>query len=359
VSGGIHPGRRRRFAVGSGLALALAAGGIWYTLPRAPHPKTTLHWVAPLLRIVSSDVTATGTVKLKTGADVRVGAQISGTVERLNVSVGSRVNAGEVIAVIDTRAIRAAIAEARALLARDQAVLAKEAGDDARIKRLLRSHDVSQQQADDARADLAAQRATVVYDKSNLLAVKLNLSYATIRAPVSGIVGSVSTQQGETVAAAFTTPTFVTIIQPRALEMVATVDEADIGPVRIGQSVTFTTETYADRQFHGRVTRIAPTATIISGVVNYDVACSIEGNVDLLRPEMTATAVIHTAENRGLFIPAAAILPNAEGDTVIARTRSGIVQRRQVALGPRLGPEVEIRSGLGPKDIVEVEEPSS
>ncbi|MDE2451768.1 MAG: efflux RND transporter periplasmic adaptor subunit [Gammaproteobacteria bacterium] len=257
-----------------------------------PRPGT------PLPRVVSSDITATGTVRLKSGADVRVGAQISGIVEKLNVSVGSHVRAGQVIAVLDTRAIRAVIAESDATLAKDQAVLAKDALNAARMQRLLATQDVSQQQADDARAELTAQRAAVAYDGNNLVAARLNLSYATIRAPVSGIVAAVSTQQGETVAAAFATPTFVTIIQPRALEMVALVDEADIGPVRVGQPVTFTTETYPDRQFSGRVTRIAPVATIISGVVNYEVAASIDGNVDSLRPDMTATASIHTAERR-------------------------------------------------------------
>lgn len=280
----------------TGLALALVTGGISYAWRSAPPPKARIRRVTPQLRIVSADITATGTVKLKSGADVRVGAQISGIVEKLNVSVGSHVRAGQIIAVLDTRAIGATIAESEATLAKDQAVLVKDALDDARMKRLLMTHDVSQQQADDAHADLTAQRATVAYDGNNLAAARLNLSYATIRAPVSGIVASVSTQQGETVAAAFATPTFVTIIQPRALEMVAMVDEADIGPVRVGQPVTFTTETYPDRQFSGHVTRIAPTATIISGVVNYEVAASIDGNVESLRPDMTATASIHTAE---------------------------------------------------------------
>jgi HlyD family secretion protein len=315
--------------------------------------------VAPQSRLVSSDVTATGTVRLKTGADVRVGAQISGIVEKLNVGVGSHVKTGEVIAVIDTRAIRATIAKAIATLAKDRALLTKDARADERIRRLLRSHDVSQQQADDTRAELIAQRATVAYDESNLIDARLNLSYATIRAPVSGVVASVSTQQGETVAAAFTTPTFVTIIQPSALEMVALVDEADIGPVRVGQPVTFTTETYPDLEFGGHITRIAPTATIISGVVNYEVASSIDGDVTLLRPEMTATATIRTAEHRGLFIPDAAIQPKAGGDTVIARTPSGSVQRREVELGPKLGAEIEIRRGLSRSDRVAVEEPSS
>lgn len=299
VMGGVWYGRRPAWPLVPDAA-ALVTGGLVYGSDRAPRPKARVDRVTPHIRIVSSDVTATGTVKLKSGANVRVGAQISGIVERLNVSVGSYVRAGQVIAVLDTRAIRATIAEAHATLAKDQAVLVKDARNDARMKLLLATHDVSQQEADDARAELIAQRATISYDKDNLLAATLNLSYATIRAPVSGIVASVSTQQGETVAAAFTTPTFVTIIQPQALEMVAMVDEADIGQVRVGQRVTFTTETYPDRQFSGRVTRIAPMATIISGVVNYEVASSIEGDVGSLRPEMTATASIHTAEHHSL-----------------------------------------------------------
>ena len=342
-------------AAATGPVLALVGGGIWYARRPAPPPIERAPQARPQPRIVSSDITATGTVKLKSGADVRVGAQISGIVERLNVNVGSHVRAGQVIAVLDRRAIRATIAEAEATLAKDQAVLVKDAGNDGRLNRLLATHDVSQQQADDARADLVAQRATVTFDQSNLVAAKLNLSYATIRAPVSGIVSSVSTQQGETVAAAFNTPTFVTIIQPRALEMVAMVDEADIGPVRVGEPVTFTTETYPDRRFIGRVTRIAPTATIISGVVNYEVASSIDGDVGSLRPEMTATASINTAENRRPIVPAA----RQWGAESAARIASRNAQQRQIGLDSKSVPEAGKSRGLSRTNSVPIEEPIS
>ena len=340
------------------LVLALVGGDIWYARRPAPPPMTPVRQAKPHLRIASSDITATGTVKLKSGADVRVGAQISGIVEKLNVNVGSPVRAGQVIAVLDTRAIRATIAEAEATLAKDQAVLVKDARNDARLKRLLATHDVSQQQADDARTDLTAQRAIVTFDQSSLIAAKLNLSYATIRAPVSGVVASVSTQQGETVAAAFNTPTFVTIIQPRALEMIAMVDEADIGPVRVGQPVAFTTETYPDRRFSGRVTRIAPTATIISGVVNYEVAASIDGNVGSLRPEMTATASIRTAEERGPLFRAAALQSSAESEVGTART-SRASARLPTALGAKPASAAGISRGMSRTNRFATEEPNS
>ena len=343
----------------TGLVLVLGGGGIWSARRPAPRLIPRAHQVRPQLRIVSSDITATGTVKLKSGADVRVGAQISGIVEKLNVNVGSPVKAGQLIAVLDTRAIRAIIAEAQATLAKDQAVLVKDARNDARLKRLLTTHDVSQQQADDARADLFAQRATVTFDQSNLVAAELNLSYAKIRAPVSGVVASVATQQGETVAAAFNTPTFVTIIQPRALEMIAMVDEADIGPVQVGQPVTFTTETYPDRRFSGRVTRIAPTATIISGVVNYEVAASIDGDVGSLRPEMTATASIHTAEDRGPLFPAAARQSSAESEAGAARMTSRSAQRWQTSLGSKSASAAGISRGLSRTHRFAIQEPNS
>ena len=114
---------------------------------------------------------------------------------------------------------------------------------------------------------------------------QVDLSYVEIRAPISGTVASITTQQGETVAASFATPTFVTIIQEAALEVIAMVDEADIGNVRRGEKVVFTTETYPDHEFQGTVTRIAPVATVLSGVVNYQVAISIERDIALLRPD--------------------------------------------------------------------------
>ena len=345
-------------AAASSLSLTLLAGGIWYGRPTAPRSKVKVRRVVPQMPVDPSEVTATGTVRLKSGANVRVGAQISGIVEKLNVSVGSKVRAGQVIALLDTRAIRAAIAEAEATLAKDQAVLARTARDYVRFERLLKTHDVSQQQADDARAELNAQRATVAYDKSNLVAARLNLSYATIRAPVSGIVASVSTQQGETVAAAFTTPTFVTIIQPRALEMIAMVDEADIGPVRIGQPVTFTTEAFPDRKFSGHVTRIAPTATIISGVVNYEVASSIDGDVGALRPEMTATASIQTAEHRESALPVTAHRSSAEDYGRAARIQLRNA-RRHGTPGSEPAPEAGTVSNRLSTNHGVIEEPTS
>jgi RND family efflux transporter MFP subunit len=308
--------------------------------------------VIPEQRMVKSIVSATGTVKLKTGAEVRVGAQLSGIVEKLNVSIGSRVRQDDVIAEIDSRAVAAAVAQAKAQLDHDEVALAKAQLDDSRMRRLLASQAIATQQADDARATLQLAQATVVSSRRAWETARVALNYVTIRAPIAGTIASVSTQQGETVTAAFATPTFVTIIADNALEVVAMVDEADIGTVRVGEPVSFSTESYPDRDFSGRVVRIAPVATIVSGVVNYEVGVAIAGDMSALKPDMTTNVSIETASHAGLFVPASAVRHGDNGTFVVVRVRGGGQVRRPVeAMGRRAG-TVEIVRGLSAKDSV-------
>jgi RND family efflux transporter MFP subunit len=298
------------------------------------------------MRDVSTTVSATGTVRLKSGAEVRVGAQLSGIVRRLNVTVGSKVHAGDVIAEIDDRPVRAKIDQAQTQLAQAQVTLAKSRTDSGRVQKLFEAGVIPRQQLDDSTAALAAAQAAVAAAESSFSAAKVDLSYVEIRAPISGTIASVSTLQGETVAASFATPTFVTIIQGSALEVVAMVDEADIGNVRPGLSVSFTTETYPDREFTAQVSRIAPVATIISGVVNYEVAISIGRDIASLKPDMTTNVSIVTAKHRALLIPTECIHKKDGLTFLFVRTPADTLVKRTVATGARTGNDVEITSGL-------------
>jgi macrolide-specific efflux system membrane fusion protein len=321
-------------------------------LSTAPASSSSSYWVLPQLHLVETTVAASGTVKLKTGAEVRVGAQISGIVEKLNVSIGSRVRQNDVIAEIDSRAVKASIAQSQAQLAHDEVALAKARLDDSRMERLLSAQAVAAQQADDARAALLLAQATVASSQRALESAKVALDYVTIRAPITGTVASVATQQGETVAAAFATPTFVTIIADNALEVVAMVDEADIGSVRVGESVVFTTETYPDRNFMGRVVRIAPVATVVSGVVNYEVGIAIDGDMSGLKPDMTTNVTIRTASHPGLFVPASAVQRSADGTFAILRGPGGRQIRRRVEVMGRRAGTLEVVRGLTANDSV-------
>lgn len=317
--------------------------------------STEAQWVAPVIRNISANVNATGTVKLKTGAEVRVGAQLSGIVRRLNVTVGSHVHQGDVIAEIDSRPVMAKIDQACTQLGQAEVSSAKAETDFARTQKLFAAGVISAQQFDDAKASVNAAKASVTAAQSGLAAAQVDLSYVEIKAPISGTIASIATQQGETVAASFATPTFVTIIQEAALEVIAMVDEADIGNIRKGEKIVFTTETYPDREFQGNVTRIAPVATIISGVVNYEVAISIERDIALLRPDMTANVNIHTADHSALLVPTKCIHRDGSQSFVYVQRASGAPLKRTVSVSGRVADETEVTSGLGKDDKVQLE----
>jgi RND family efflux transporter MFP subunit len=338
--------------------IAASAAVEWWSLRRKAVEEAEsnrFQWVTPELRNITSDVSATGTVKLETGAEVRVGAQLSGIVRSLNVTVGSHVHAGDVIAEIDSRPVMAKIDQARTQLAQAQVSLAKAQTDISRTQKLFQDGLIPAQQFDDAKATRDAAKAAVTAARSGLTAAEVDLAYVEIRAPISGTIASISTQQGETVAASFAPPTFVTIIKEAALEVIATVDEADIGNVRRGEKVTFTTETYPDHEFQGAVTRIARVATIISGVVNYEVAIVIERNIALLRPDMTANVNIRTSEHRALLIPAKCVRKDGTQSFVYVQRSTGAPVKRSVSIAARIADEAEIVRGLEPNDRVQLE----
>lgn len=338
------------------LVCCAAAGVIgWRVLharTAAVSPLPASRWILPDVRLEKTQVNATGVVRLKAGAEVRVGAQLSGIVRRLYVTVGSHVQKGQLIAEIDSRPIETRVQQARAQLAQARVTLAKATIDSDRSRRLFLAGIISRQQFQDATAALDAATASVQVAQSAVEDAGVDLAYVDIRAPIAGTVASVSTQQGETVAASFATPTFVTIIQKEALELVAMVDEADIGNVHPGEFAAFTTETWPDHEFTGTVLRIAPVATIISGVVNYEVAISIHRNVGLLKPDMTANVNIVTMQHRALTIPAACLHRDTGGAWVYVRSRTGAPVRRVVTAGKRSGEEVEIVNGLNPDERV-------
>jgi RND family efflux transporter MFP subunit len=240
-------------------------------------------------------VTTSGTVRLRTGAVVRVGAQVSGIISRLNVTVGSKVQKGSVIALVDPSAQLARLEQAKAQIEIDQVARDKAIRDFDRVQKIANAGLIAIQQVDDLRWQVQLTTARVAKSETDLRAAQIDLSYTTIRAPISGTVASVSTQQGETVAASFAAPTFVTIVDDRALELVAMVDETDIAGVAAGESILFSVEAYPGREFKAKVRRIDPTALIISGVVNYPVIAEISADTNDLKPDMTANIVITKA----------------------------------------------------------------
>ena len=341
-------------AVIAGVVLALGlAGGAWYAFSRTGSTGDAGERVfaAPERRTMAASVLATGILRVRVGGEVRVGAQLSGIVEKLNVEVGSKIRKGDVIAAIDSSGLKARLAQAQAQIAVDEQDVRRAGVELSRAQRLGERKLVAESQVEDAQIALDQARAKLVKARRDMQVVQTDLSYAVIRSPITGTVAAVATQEGETVAASFNTPTFATVIEDGALELVAMVDETDIGNVAIGNPVVFTVESYPSEEFTGRVSRIAPRGSILSGVVNFEVMIRIESPAELLKPDMTANVSIRTAEREALVVPSAAV--RREGaDRYVWVEKDGGLARRAVTVGTRDASFTEIRQGIGPADKV-------
>lgn len=336
------------------IAVALVGGGLYWGWSLVTTDNGAIQ--APQFaiaerRTIASTVLATGVIRLRVGAEVRVGSQLSGIVEELNVTVGSKIQQGDVIAKIDSRGLEAQLAQSRAQVSVLEQEVRRAEVELVRAQQLDLEKLVARTEVEDRTLDLADAKARFEKARRDADVVATNLDYAVIRSPISGTVASVSTQKGETVAASFNTPTFATIIDDNAMELIAMVDETDIGTVARDNSVLFTVEAYPAEEFAGHVKQIAPKGSIISGVVNFEVMIGIDSPVNMLKPDMTANVSIRTAEREALVVPNEAVQRDGFERFVFV-DRDGELVRRSVTVGTREAGFTEIRQGIGPEDRV-------
>jgi RND family efflux transporter MFP subunit len=304
-------------------------------------------------RDVGSVVKATGIVKPRVGAEVRVGSRISGVVKRLYVRIGDRVTKGQMLAELDGRDLIARRNEAAAVVQQADVNLSYARTDLQRKRQLSAEGVVAQIDLDLAERAAAVAEKQVNGVQASFEYATTQLAYARIIAPIAGVVASVSTQEGETVAANFAAPTFVTLIDLSRLEVWAYVDETDVGRVRIGGNATFTVDTYRDEAFEGRVTAVYPKAEIRDNVVNYVTVVRFEPPRDrTLRPEMTTTVQIALdMREHVLALPVRAV--RRDGDRTFVLSRSGDrIERRSVTTGARDDTHWEIVEGVREGDEV-------
>lgn len=242
---------------------------------------------------IGSTVLATGVIRPQVGAQVAVGSRVSGILRRLQVTVGDQVRKGQLLAELDPTEFEARYQQAQAALETVRVERDFTQQQYERAQGLIRGEVITQTEFDDAERAFKAADTRVRQAEANLRSAEIQLDYTKIRAPISGVVASVSTQVGETVAASFAAPTFVTIIDLDRLEVWAYVDETDIGRIEAGQTATFTVDTYPSTDFDGVVIAIRPQAEVQNNVVNYITVLEIGATGDhILRPEMTTTVNI-------------------------------------------------------------------
>ncbi len=306
-------------------------------------------------RDIGSTVLATGVIRPQVGAEVQVGSRASGILQRLNVTVGDQIRAGEVLAELDPTEFQARLDQSMATLETAKVDERFTGIDLGRARELRASEAISRAELDGVERAHQVARARLMQAEASTRAAEIQLGYTVIRAPVSGVVASVSTQVGETVAASFASPTFVTIIDLDRLEIWAYVDETDIGRVEEGQTASFTVDTYPDTDFEGVVTAIQPKAEIVDNVVNYVTLIEIgptEGKI--LRPEMTATVNITLEGMEGvLTLPNGGVRRDSEGVFAYVLSSQG-PERRAIRTGYRGRDYTEVVEGLVAGDEVVV-----
>ena len=372
--------KKRNLLIAAGV---LAAGVcIWLIARPSKGPKVLLE-TAPISHItIRNSVTATGTVEPVT--QVEVGTQVSGIIDKLYADYNDQVKAGQLIAEMDKVTLQAELESAQAQLASSKTEYEYQTKNYARTKTLHEKQLVSDAEYDQAFYLYETARNAYEQSQAAMVKVKRNLGYATITSPIDGVVISRAVEEGQTVAAGFETPTLFTIANDLTqMQVVADVDEADIGNVENGQRVSFTVDAYPNDVFEGTVMQIrlgdsestsSSSSTSTSTVVTYEVVISAD-NPDLkLKPRLTANVTIFTLEkDDATAVPTKALrfVPNAEllgeiGLTAVETdsqaapgsrelwVKEGTTLRpRRVYAGAASGDMTEITEGLtGSEEIV-------
>lgn len=265
---------------------------------------------------LQNSVTATGTIEAVTS--VTVGTQVSGIVDKLYVDYNSTVKKGQIIAELDKTNLISQLNTSKAELASAQSSLDYQLANIRRYRTLYEKGLVSADDYESAQLSYNQAKQQVAQAKENVQRAQTNLSYATITSPIDGTVISKSVEEGQTVAASFNTPELFTIAKDLTnMQVVADVDEADIGEVKEGNRVTFTVDAYPDDVFQGKVMQVRLQATTTNNVVTYEVVISAP-NADLkLKPGLTANVTIYTQERSGvLCVPSKALRFTPTKETV-------------------------------------------
>lgn len=295
---------------------AIAALAVWLLSGGKKEEKITFDTAAVAPANIMNSITATGTIEPVTS--VTVGTQVSGIVSKLFVDYNSVVKKGQVIAELDKTNLMSQLNTAKTQLATAQSQLNYQTANYNRYKTLFEKGLVAADDFDNAKLSYTQAKEQMASAKEEVQRAQTNLGYATITSPIDGVVLSKSVEEGQTVAASFSTPELFTIAQDLTnMQVVADVDEADIGDVKEGERVSFTVDAYPDDTFEGEVKQVRQEATTTNNVVTYEVVISAP-NADLkLKPGLTANVTIYTAERKGvLSVPSKALRFTPQKETV-------------------------------------------
>jgi HlyD family secretion protein len=269
-------------------------------------------------------ISASGTLQPTRSVDV--GSELSGTLVEVLANENDRVKRGQVVARLDTAKLEDAVAKSRAAVAAAEATVqqmeATVAESRASLKRLRHVAELSggkvpsqteletaEAAVKRAEANETSARAAVTQARATLKTDETNIGKAVIRSPIDGVVLTRKVEPGQTVVAAMTTPVLFAIAEDLTkMELQVKVDEADVGTVKLGQPASFTVSAWSGREFPATIERVGIGSTVTDNVVTYKTVLAVANDDLALRPGMTATARIVTAQRENaLLVPNAAL----------------------------------------------------
>lgn len=280
------------------LVIAIAAIGYFYVMPKLESKKLDYTFTSLQKGNIEADVSSTGTVEAIN--TVEIGTQISGTIKKINVDYNDKVTAGQILAEMDLKLLSTNLTSAQANLGVSEAQLAQAKDEYERNKTLFEKGVIATKEFNTSKfaynQALSAKKASAA-SVNNIL---VNMGYAHITSPINGTVIERSVEEGQTVAASFSTPTLFVIAEDLSkMQILADMDESDIGYIKNGMQVRFTVQTYPEKEFHGTVSQIRLQPIEINNVVNYQVVVDVDNKNGLLLPGMTANLefITNSAKN--------------------------------------------------------------
>lgn len=357
--------------------IILVACAVYLFLPKGNGSKIALDITKVKKGDITTTVTATGTVEPITL--VEVGTQVSGVISKIYVDFNSVVKEGEILAELDKRLLNSELETAQANLQSRQAEYGLQLNNYNRNKGLWEKQAISKADWETAETSYQTAKLAVTSSQAAVLKARTNLGYATITSTIDGVVISRAVEEGQTVAASFSTPTLFTIANDLTkMRVIANVDEADIGSVLEGQHVLFTVDAYPNDEFQGTVVQVRLQATTTSNVVTYEVVIDAP-NPDLkLKPGLTASVNIYTMEERDVFVvplkalrftPSTDVLKDIKDlqiDAPIEANANDKLQKvvwvksqnrltpKLVTVGATDGVNIEVKTGLNLDEVVAI-----
>ncbi len=271
----------------------IAIGAVWFFFIREKEIKIQLETVKPEMGEISNSITATGTIQPVD--TVAVGTQVSGIIKNIYVDFNSTVKKGQLLATLDPDLLKFQSEQYQSNLQNAKSNLAYNEININRQSQLYKVGAISKADYDNATNQYNIAKAQVGTVTAQLSTANKNLSLTNIYSPIDGTVLNRNVSEGQTVASSFSTPTLFSIAKDLTkMRVRASVDEADIGNVKVGQKATFTVDAFPDETFNGEVAEVRLHPTVSSNVVNYTTIINADNSGLKLKPGMTANITIYT-----------------------------------------------------------------